>query len=126
MATDIEWCDETLNPLGWGCYGPGGTPEKPQICEGCYALRWAKKSPWCRCEKCREFVPHWHPEALAKPLRWKKHRAIFWQDMGDLWHQAIPREQILETLKICWKTIQHTHIFLTKNPERYLEFVGEK
>ena len=32
MPTEIEWCDETLNPQGWGCYGPGGTPEKPQRC----------------------------------------------------------------------------------------------
>lgn len=27
MGTKIEWCDESINPLGWGCYGPGGTSE---------------------------------------------------------------------------------------------------
>lgn len=118
--TKIEWCDETVNPLGWGCYGPGGTPKKPAVCPGCYAERWAKKSPWCSCEQCRQFVPHWHPEALDKPLHWKKHRSIFWQDMGDLWHPEVPMPLRLQVLKTTNQLSKHTHIFLTKHPEEYL------
>jgi hypothetical protein len=24
----IEWTDATINPLGWGCYGPGALRER--------------------------------------------------------------------------------------------------
>ncbi len=39
MPTKIDWADETINPIGWGCYGPGGTAEHPNICSYCYAYR---------------------------------------------------------------------------------------
>lgn len=124
----IEWCDETINPLGWGCYGPEGTAAKPKPCSYCYARR-ASRGPWAAqrgCPKCAAFIPHWHPEMLEKPLRWKKPRRIFVQSMGDLFHPETPREHIeavLETVRDC---PQHTFIFLTKNPKRYQEFVFPK
>lgn len=119
----IEWCDETINPQGWGCYGPGGTPEKPQPCSYCYAKRMSRGPYVPKCEMCRQFLPHWHPEVLEKPLRWKKPRKIFWQSMGDLFHPFTPAVQIAEIIgRIVMHTPQHTHIFLSKNSSRYAEF----
>jgi protein gp37 len=122
MPSKIEWCDETLNPLGWGCYGPGGTPEDPQPCSYCYARRMAIGHPFRDCDLCKQFIPHWHPEQLEKPMRWKKPKKIFWQSMGDLFHPWTPWEQIHEVRKVVNFTPQHTHIFLTKNSKRLRDF----
>jgi protein gp37 len=121
MPTNIEWCDETINPQGWGCWGPGGTPDNPRPCSYCYARRLAKRHirP---CELCRQFVPHWHEEQIEKALNWDKPRKIFWQSMGDLFHPLTPWEQIKTVLAAADLMPRHTHIFLTKNPARYQEF----
>jgi hypothetical protein len=29
MPTRIEWCDETINPLGHWCFGPGAKQHQP-------------------------------------------------------------------------------------------------
>lgn len=121
MPTKIEWCDETINPQGWGCYGPGGTADSPEVCSYCYAKRWADRGR-SGCELCKRFIPHWHPERLEQSCKWKRPRSIFWQDMGDLWHDETPAWQIRAVLGAAIATPRHTHLFLTKNPKRYLEF----
>ena len=63
--TRIDWCDATINPWGWGCYGPGGTAEHPQRCSYCYAETLGKRH-LRTCPDCRAFVPHWHEEELRK------------------------------------------------------------
>lgn len=122
MPSKIEWCDETLNPQGWGCWGPGGTPEQPQRCWYCYVERQANGPYVPDCELCRKLIPHWHPERLELPYRWKRPRRIFWQSMGDLFHPCTPREQIAQIQTLALATPQQTHIFCTKNPARYAEF----
>ncbi len=119
----IDWCTASLNPFGWGCYGPGGTPSAPRRCENCYAHKMSR-GPYARCKQCAEFVPHWHPEDLDKARSWKKPREIFWQSMGDMWHSYSPSHRILEVLEVARETPQHTHLFLTKNPSRYLDFTA--
>jgi len=119
----IDWCTASLNPFGWGCYGPGGTAKAPKLCENCYAHRMST-GPYARCKKCAEFVPHWHPEDMDKALTWKKPREIFWQSMGDMWHPCTQATRILEVLVAANATPQHTHLFLTKNPSRYLDFTA--
>jgi len=118
-----ERADETINPQGWGCYGVGGTPEAPKICFGgkCYAKREADRHR-SQCDLCNQFIPHWHPERLEKPLHWKKDRKIFWQSMGDLFHPCTPDWQIEAVLNVAEETPQHTHIFLTKNPTHLVAF----
>lgn len=122
--TNIEWCDETINPLGWGCYGPKGTAEKPRPCSYCYARKWARGVGGSRrkCPECAAFIPHWHPEMLQKPFDWKKPRRIFVQSMGDLFHPETPAEHIKAVLVVAECCPQHTFIFLTKSPLRYQEF----
>ncbi len=122
MPSGIDWCDETINPQGWGCWGPGGTPEQPQRCWYCYVERQAKGPYVPDCELCRKLVPHWHPDRLKQPRGWMKPRRIFWQSMGDLMHPCTPAEQIGECKAVAEATPRHTHIFCTKNPARYAEF----
>lgn len=122
MPSKIEWCDETLNPQGWGCYGPGGTPEKPQRCWYCCVERQAKGPYVPDCELCRQLIPHWHQHRPEKARTWHKPRRIFWQSMGDLFHPCSPSWQIEAVLKVAKATPQHTHIFCTKEPSRYQEF----
>lgn len=121
--SSIDWCTASLNPFGWGCYGPGGSPSAPRICENCYAHNMSK-GPYPRCDKCAEFIPHWHPEDLDKARGWKKPREIFWQSMGDMWHPYTPSAEILQVLNVANETPQHVHLFLTKNPSRYLDFAS--
>lgn len=127
----IDWPNltDTLNPLGWGCYGPGGTKEKPNICgDGykCYAKDMADKAKAggfikVKCQKCLDFEPHYHPERL-KGFTGKKPKTIFVQSMGDLFGDWVSGIYILEVIKFCTERPQHTFMFLTKNPARYLLF----
>ena len=89
MSSKIEWLvgldnkhGETINPWGWGCYGPGGSAERPNLCCYCYAKILANRK-LRKCSLCQQFVPHWHPEQLEKPLHWKKPRRIFVASMSD-------------------------------------------
>ena len=125
MPTRIEWCDETINPLGHGCYGPGGTKGSPLVCEYCYAAKMAKRN-MRGCEICKQFVPHQHFEQLEKLAKWKKPRTIFVQSMGDMFHDAILDEWIKAVFEACANAPQHRYLFLTKNPKRYLELYENK
>ena len=118
----IEWTDKTINPLGWGCYGPGGTAENPQICAYCYSRRMSKGPYAPKCDLCRQFIPHWHEEQLYKPLHWKKPRKIFVQSMGDLLGDWVPENQINAVLQIANRCPQHIFQFLTKNTKRLKDF----
>ena len=121
MSTKIDWADETLNPQGWGCFGPGGTHDNPQPCSYCYAKRMASRM-MRTCELCNQFIPHYHPEVMEMPYRWKKPRKIFWQSMGDLFHPHTPDWLIQGVLAVVEANPRHTNIFLTKNPKRLQEF----
>ena len=115
--TKIDWATETINPLGWGCYGTG-TAKEPKICEYCYAYRIAKRG-LRNCDLCNQFVPHTHFEQLEKLSKWKKPRTIFIQSMGDLFHAEVPDSWIETVFEACQKAPQHRYLFLTKNPQRY-------
>ncbi len=116
MPTKIEWCDETLNPLGWGCYGPTGTAENPQPCSYCYAKRLADRR-LRKCPQCQAFVPHWHPEELDKPLHWKRPRRVFLQSMGDMFGPWVTLDHFDEIIRATQKADQHTYYVLTKQAE---------
>ena len=116
MPTKIDWADETINPLGWGCYGPGGTADHPKRCFYCYAHRQAKRK-MRDCPECQIFRPHFHPEQLEKLKHWKKSRRIFVQSMGDMFGPWVPQEWIQSIFKACYKAPQHHYLFLTKQPK---------
>ena len=118
MPTKIDWCDETVNPLGHGCYGPGGTAENPKRCSYCYAYKLARRN-LRGCDLCKQFIPHTHFEQLDKLQKWKTPKNIFIQSMGDLFHDAIPDEWIQEVFEAFEEAPWHNYLFLTKNPDRY-------
>lgn len=133
MPTKIPWCrgddgrpGETINPLGWGCYGPTGSPEEPRPCPYCYAHKQAKRK-LRDCPDCQAFRPHYHPEEIEKIKRWKRPRRIFVQSMGDLFGNGVPELRIMQIL--FWlaapRHAHHTMIFLTKCAERMREIMLE-
>jgi protein gp37 len=104
--TKIEWCDYTWNPV-IGC---------KQGCFYCYARTWAKRAG-------RDFNnPAWSEGQYRKPYKIKEPSKIFVCSLADLFGDWIPREWIKNVLTVVKENRQHTFMFLTKNPKRYLEF----
>lgn len=95
MSTNIEWTDETWNPVS-------GCTKVSQGCKNCYAERlWPKVSA---AEAKREGLAtprpftkvRCHPDRLQKPLGWREPRRIFVNSMSDLFHEDVPVDFIAE------------------------------
>lgn len=117
----IDWCDYTWNPVT-GCWGPGGTADKPNRCSYCYAEKIAWRFYRHHSPAVDLFEPRFHPERLSEPGRAKKPSRIFVCSMGDLFGDWVPQTWILNVRGEAILNPRHTFIFLTKNPKRYLEF----
>lgn len=104
----IEWCDYTWSPVV-GC---------KHDCFYCYgkkiAKRFFKDNP--------NYEPRFYPERLKEPCWTKKPSKIFVCSMADLFGEWVPKDWIEKILGVVSQNPQHTFQFLTKNPERYLEF----
>lgn len=149
--TKIDWCDSTWNPVTGclhGCeycyarkiaYRFGSVvfesnTENGYECdlyEGTFenhvlnypALReWKSgrttKAPYPFC-----FDPTFHRYLLDEPQHWKKPRTIFVCSMADLFGDWVPDEWIDSVIKATQQALQHRYLFLTKNPERYAEWL---
>ena len=131
--TKIEWCDSTWNPVT-GCYNE---------CPYCYARRIAKRfsghgESWNddkihvldkkiyaeEAEKAEPypygFMPTLHRYRLNEYEK-KKGRTIFVCSMADLFGSWVPDSWIDEVFAACEKAPQHRYLFLTKNPQRYID-----
>jgi protein gp37 len=120
MTIKIEWTDEIWNPItGCSKISPG--------CQNCYAEKRAKKL------KGRFGYPSddpfkvtFHPDKLDQPLKWKKPRMIFVCSMGDLFHEEVNPEWIIQIIKSCIeanrKQYKHCWLFLTKRPHNILKW----
>ncbi len=124
MSTQIEWTQETWNPIV-GC-----TPISAG-CENCYASR-AAAGPWLfnhpkykgltKGGKWTGKIGYGTVKELEQPLRWKKPRMIFVESMGDLFHKDVPFEEIAKVFYIIAICYWHKFQILTKRPKRMLEF----
>lgn len=65
------------------------------------------------------FVPTFHRYKLDEPQKWKKPRTIFVCSMADLFGDWVPDEWIDDVIKSTQRALRHRYLFLTKNPERY-------
>ena len=112
--TGIEWCDYTFNPVT-GCLGPDGKGP----CPYCFARKIAE-----RFHGPAGFIPAFHAERLNDPMKMKKPQTIFVCSMSDLFGEWVPDLWIEQVFAEIQKAKQHTYIFLTKNPSRYLRIPG--
>jgi protein gp37 len=64
----------------------------------------------------------WHPEELTAIEKRKKSSVIFVGSMYDIFGEWVPSDWIHWILDTANNCPQHTFLFLTKNPKRYLEF----
>ncbi len=116
MASDIEWTEETWNPVT-------GCTKVSQGCQHCYAERFS--------ERFRSVKGHPYemgfdltlrPERLDHPLRWKKPRRVFVNSMSDLFHEDVPDEFIDRVFVVMSMTGRHTFQVLTKRAERMRDY----
>jgi len=85
-------------------------------CSYCWARRMARR---LRCEKCREFVPHFHPERLDKI---PKSGIVFVSDMGDIsFAPDSVRVKVINAITRVQERYNVIFFFETKNPSIYLE-----
>lgn len=126
----IAWTEQTWNPIRGcsrvsegcrNCYaetvaarfsGPG------QPYEGLVRLSAEGKHGRARWNGTVRFVP----EKLAEPLRWTRPRRVFVNSMSDLFHEAVPFEQVAAIFGVMAAAHRHVFQVLTKRPERAREF----
>lgn len=70
------------------------------------------------------FDPTFHRYRLDEPAQKTRGRTIFVCSMADLFGKWVPTSWIVEVLDACKRAPQHRYLFLTKNPERYMELDG--
>ena len=151
--TKIDWADATWNPVTGClhgceyCYARRIAERfRPEYVSGMYGTNESEvssrtnyelKEPMRRCryesdgvkllyEKTAYpfgFVPTFHRYRLEEPQRWKKPRNIFVCSMADLFGEWVPDEWIDDVIKATQRALQHRYLFLTKNPERYGEWL---
>ena len=130
--TKIDWCDSSWNPVT-GCL---------HECKYCYARsianRFSSKEKWTDkglielnervyAEKSGKTEPYpygFKPTLYRYRLdeyKAKKSSNIFVCSMADLFGSWVPDSWIEEVLSACVRAAQHNYLFLTKNPQRYIE-----
>lgn len=111
--TAIEWCDYTWNPVTGCKHG----------CPYCYARKIAERFKGSKAWP-NGFEPMFHHDRINDPQKIKKPQTIFVCSMADLFGAWVPDLWVSMVLDACWQAPQHTYIFLTKNPQRYLRIPG--
>lgn len=109
--TKIDWYWKplfTLNPIV-GC---------KQGCYYCYGKAMNERFKWI----AKWENPVFFHDRLEEIGKLKKPSNIFVGSMCDLFGEWINKEWIQQILMTCEQNPQHTYIFLTKNPRRYVEF----
>ena len=103
--TRIDWTDLSWNVVT-GC---------SKGCPWCYARRISKRFG-------RPFVPTFHEDRLAEPLKRRQPSKIFACSMGDLFDPAITYDQVDRVLAVMSITPHHVYQVLTKRPERMADY----
>ena len=110
--TDIEWTEATWNPVT-------GCTRISKGCLNCYAERMAKRlAGRYGYDKKDPFKVTLHPNRLAQPMGWRKKNTIFVCSMGDLFHEDVPDDYIVQVFDVMRACAHHTFQVLTKRSER--------
>lgn len=146
--TKIDWCDSTWNPVTGClnkceyCYARGiasrfgghwdennlrhlGANGNIHVLEESMCKHTTGKNRDCPVHNIQApypygFDPTFHRYRL-EDYRQKKGRNIFVCSMADLFGDWVPDPWIEEVFAACEAAPQHNYIFLTKNPQRYLD-----
>ena len=129
MPSNIEYL---INPDGtkgetWNILT--GCKHKSAGCDHCWAERMANRQVGMRNKNYFGTVKdgHWTgkvnliPDALDKPLHWRKPRTVFVNSMSDLFHESVPYQFTSQIFRVMERTPQHLYQVLTKRPERMHE-----
>jgi protein gp37 len=107
ITSPIEWTDTTWNPVR-------GCTKVSEGCDNCYAEaienRWNGPGSFATVRLVRQ--------ALDAPLRWREPRMVFVNSMGDLFHDAVPDDFVIEVFTRMWWAPRHTFQVLTKRHAR--------
>lgn len=141
--TPIQWTwdtapDGTLIPMSGSTWNPIlGCKEVSAGCRNCYAARligtrFSKNPKLPMYHDIATTAANGHPhftgnrrmvaDRLDEPLRTRKGRKVFVNDMGDLFFEGHPFEDIAAVFGVMAASPQHTFQVLTKRPERAAEF----
>lgn len=123
ISKTIKYADKSLNPYP-GCWGPGGTREKPNWCSYCYARRIAERFRGTKAWP-NGFDPTPHFDRLKELGRASRPYRVFMGDSSDLfgdWVTSGDIRFILRATQLYSTRRRHTYLFLTKNPQRLAEF----
>lgn len=125
--TRIEWSTDSWNPIRWQESGAEKlgyhcTKLSP-ACEKCYAQsmnqRFGDGMKFSEHKKGKFVIVE---NILEQPPHWKKPRRIFNVSMGDIFHPDVPFAMVAQLWNVWQTTRRHTHIVLTKRPERAIEY----
>ncbi len=146
--TKIDWCSHTWNPVTGClhgceyCYARRTTQRfAPHPCErpGVAPLEILPKGSGCFYDEeptklydetgkyvrttpyPAGFAPTFHPYTLDYPAKREIPSTVFVSSMGDLFGEWVPDIWIEDVFAACKRAPQHTYLFLTKNPKRYIE-----
>lgn len=121
-ASDIEWTEETWNPVaGCAMVSPG--------CTNCYAQRMAARLQAMGMEKYQGTTRKSGTRAvwtgrvnadhrnMDAPLRWHRPRRIFVNSMSDLFQKAVRPAVVRHVWSVMERAHWHTFQVLTKRPE---------
>ena len=111
MPSNIEWTDETWNPVtGCSRVSPG--------CDNCYmfALYPRLHAMGVPGYEAAPDIVQMLPNRLNAPLTWAKPRRVFVNSMSDLFHPQVTFEFITEVFKVMREARQHIFQVLTKRP----------
>ncbi len=114
MKPTGKWWTQTWNPLV-GC-----TPVSAG-CDHCWARRMHDRHLWGGNRQLFSEITL-HHDRLEQPLRWRKPRRVAVNLMGDLFHEGVPKEYIVDVFYVMYRAPQHFYFVLTKRSERMLRF----
>jgi len=131
--TDIQWTDESLNPirarhketgeLGWHCEKVG------KGCEYCYAEpinlnRFGTGLPFTR--SSRDLVEIFLDEKMLQvPLKRRKPTKFFISSTTDICASFVPDEVLDRIFAVMALADKHTFQLLTKRPDRLWEYIND-
>lgn len=111
--------DGAISPITFGRYLANGLHEIDGF------LWWQKNGEYNEKEAIAAypfgFEPTFHRYRLDEPASKTKAQTIFVCSMADLFGKWVPTSWIVEVLDACAAAPQHRYLFLTKNPQRYIE-----